>query len=315
MFEKETAAFNFYLILIKKIIGAGGIIRVNHLKNLRHKNIQVNGVKLHVVEAGNPNGELLILLHGFPEFWYAWSHQILDLAEAGLHVVVPDQRGYNLSEKPASVSAYRITELRQDICELIKHYGQKNCFLAGHDWGAAVAWDLAIHHPKKIKKLAILNVPHPKIMLRFLTTRPKQILKSWYIFFFQLPYLPELFFKRKDFRAGVLALKKGTKRHTFTQEEIKTYKEAWSQPSAITAMLNWYRALGRSKPKLPKDARVKVPTLMIWGKKDLALSYKMAQPSIDLCDQGKLIFFEDSSHWVQHEKAKEVTKLFLDFFK
>jgi epoxide hydrolase 4 len=281
----------------------------------QEKQITTNGLNLHVVTAGPKKGQPVVLLHGFPEFWYGWRAQIPALAKAGYRVIVPDQRGYNLSDKPKGASAYRVDTLVQDIAGLADALGYEQINLVGHDWGAVVAWAFALWHPQRVRKLGILNVPHPDVMLRFLRRDPKQLRRSWYIFFFQLPWLPERTLRQQDWRNAVRALRGSGRIHTFTNEEIAEYKKAWAQPGAMTAMLNWYRAAVRQRPKLPDDLQVKVPTLMLWGMQDVALSYRMARPSLDYCTDGKLIFFEDASHWVQHDEEELVTQYLLEFLR
>jgi pimeloyl-ACP methyl ester carboxylesterase len=278
--------------------------------------IETNGIKLHVVMAGPEDGQPVILLHGFPEFWYGWKKQIPALAEAGYRVIVPDQRGYNLSDKPKGVKAYALDKLADDILGLMDALGYEKVNLVGHDWGAVVAWALAIWHPERLYKLGILNVPHPAVMLNFLRRGdPEQLRRSWYVFAFQLPWLPEAIMRSDNWRGATRVLRGSGKIHTFTNEDIAEYKQAWSQPGAMTAMLNWYRAAVRYLPKLLKDVRVKVPTLMLWGMQDVALSYRMARLSIDYCEDGRLVFFEDATHWVQHDEAENVTKLLLEFLR
>lgn len=280
---------------------------------LEHSTIETNGIKLHVVQAGPQSGVPVILLHGFPEFWYGWRKQIPALAEAGCRVIVPDQRGYNLSDKPKGVKNYDVFTLVDDILGLIDALEYEKVNLVGHDWGAIIAWMLAILHPQRLHRLSILNVPHPAVMRRFLTRDLEQIRRSWYVFFFQLPWLPERFMSAKDWRGAVSALRGSGKIHTFTREDIVRYKEAWAQPGAMTAMLNWYRAVIRHMPKLPKEPRVRVQTLMLWGMKDVALSHRMARPSMDYVDDGSLIFFPEATHWVQHDEAEAVNHYLLDF--
>jgi pimeloyl-ACP methyl ester carboxylesterase len=183
----------------------------------------------------------------------------------------------------------------------------------GHDWGAVVAWTLAILHPERLHRLSIMNVPHPAVMRRFLMRDLEQMRRSWYMFFFQLPWLSERFMSADDWRGAVGALRGSGKVHTFTNEDIVKYKEAWSQPGAMTSMINWYRAVIRHMPKLPDDPRIKVPTLMMWGMKDFALSHRMARPSMDYVDEGNLIFFPEATHWVQHDAAEEVNHYLVDF--
>ena len=280
--------------------------------------VSTNGINLHVVFAGPENGKPLILLHGFPEFWRGWLKQIEPLANAGYHVIVPDQRGYNLSDKPKGVSAYHIDILAQDVIGLIDTVSREKAIVVGHDWGAAVAWHLATRYPERVEKLGILNVPQPAVMIQTLRSSFAQLRKSWYMFFFQIPWLPEWGLGRKNAQGLAALLRRSGKPGTFTDEDLEEYHNAWNQPGALTAMIHWYRSALRSgfgngvkeSQVLP---RITVPTLMLWGKQDVALSYEMAQPSIDLCDDGTLVFYEDATHWVQHNKADEVNKQLLRF--
>jgi len=280
---------------------------------LEHSTIETNGIRLHVVQAGPKSGIPVVLLHGFPEFWYGWRHQISALVEAGCRVIVPDQRGYNLSDKPSGVENYDVYTLAKDIIGLIDALGYEKVNLVGHDWGAVVAWTLANQYPEHLHRLGILNVPHPTVMRRFLKRDLEQIRRSWYVLFFQLPWIPEAGMRQNDWRGAVSALRGSGKIHTFTNEDIEKYKEAWSQPGAMTSMINWYRAVIRHMPKLPDDPRIKVPTLMMWGMKDFALSHRMARPSMDYVDEGNLILFPEATHWVQHDAAEEVNHYLIDF--
>jgi pimeloyl-ACP methyl ester carboxylesterase len=280
--------------------------------------IATNGINLHVQTDGPENGASVVLLHGFPEFWYGWRRQIPALVEAGFRVIVPDQRGYNLSDKPKGVSAYDVDILARDVIGLLDHFEIQKARLVGHDWGAVVAWTVALQRPDRLEKLAILNVPHPDVMTRFVLGNPVQRKKSWYMFFFQLPFV-EWILSRNNFRnlERILAGRKGS----FTPEDILEYKQAWSQPRALTGMLNWYRApvrrglRGSWDPNKVTLRRVNVPTLMLWGKRDVALSHEMAQPSIELCERGELVSFERATHWVQHDAADEVNQKLIAFLR
>jgi pimeloyl-ACP methyl ester carboxylesterase len=288
--------------------------------SLRSSFIELTGVKLHVMQAGPEAGPLLILLHGFPEFWYGWRHQIGWFANAGYHIWAPDQRGYNLSDKPNGVSAYHIDSLARDILGLIEAAGHREAYVVGHDWGAAVAWHIATHDPDSVTKLGILNVPHPAVMIQTLRRSLSQLRKSWYMFFFQIPWLPEWGLRRKNAQGASELLRHSGRQDTFSDEDMEFYREAWAQPGALTAMINWYRSSIRSGLanmfKAPSELpRISVPTLILWGKQDVALSHEMAQPSLDLCEKGKLIFFEEATHWVQHDKPGEVNRALLDFFR
>jgi epoxide hydrolase 4 len=275
---------------------------------------QNGAVDLHAVAAGPKDGPVVILLHGFPEFWYGWRSQIEPLAAAGFRIIVPDQRGYNLSSKPSGVAAYALTELVSDVIAIADQLGQEKIFLAGHDWGAAVAWSTALLHPQRIAKLAILNVPHPSVMRKFISTRPRQFLRSWYMFFFQLPWLPEALFSAFNFRLGEQALLGSSRPGTFSFEDLAQYRDAWSQPGALTGMINWYRALFRTPVKF-LDKTVRVPTRILWGERDAFLLAEMARESLRYCMNAELFTFADASHWLQHEEPARVSELLIDFFR
>jgi epoxide hydrolase 4 len=271
-------------------------------------------VELHAAAAGPADGPVVLLLHGFPEFWHGWRKQIEPLAAAGFRVIVPDQRGYNKSSKPRGVAAYALPELVSDVIAIADQLGQQRIFLAGHDWGAAVAWGVALLHPERIAKLAILNVPHPSVMRRYLMKNRSQRRKSWYIFFFQLPYLPEIFLSASNFRKGIASLASSSRPGTFSPEDFAEYRAAWSQPGALTAMINWYRAALRHRPSFP-DRTVCVPTRILWGQRDAFLMFEMAQDSLRYCSKAELIPFPDATHWLQHEEPDCVSELLIDFFR
>ena len=283
-------------------------------QNLEHVFLPTNGIRLHVVQSGSRYGDLVILLHGFPEFWYGWRRQIQPLANAGLRVWVPDQRGYNLSDKPRGLDAYKLDELAKDIVGLMDAAGVNKCYLAGHDWGAAVAWWVALHYPERLHKLAILNVPHPAVMMQTLSNSITQLKKSWYMFFFQIPFLPEAILRNNDWELVEKLMKAGSKPGSFNAADFEQYRHAWWRKNAVTSMLNWYRAVIQKPPDLKGNLRIQVPTLILWGANDIALGREMARPSLDLCDHGKLVFFEQTSHWVQHDESETVNKYLLDFF-
>jgi len=283
------------------------------LPQVEHRYIGTNGITLHVVEAGPADGPLLILLHGFPEFWYGWKHQIPALVEAGYRLCVPDQRGYNFSDKPASVADYNLDELAADVVGLIDAYGKERACLAGHDWGGAVAWWTANKHPERLRKLGILNVPHHAVMSRHIRDNRRQKLRSWYIALFQVTWLPEVLIRLASYRPLSLALRKSSRPGTFTPEDLELYRRAWSQPGSVKAMIDWYRASRQVRPQRLSGPRITVPTLMIWGINDPALGREMAQPSIDLCQDGRLTYIEEAGHFVQHEAPERVNQLLLDF--
>lgn len=281
---------------------------------MTHTTIHVNrnagsSVRLHVVQAGPVDGPLVILLHGFPEFWYGWNAQIEPLAAAGYRVYAPDQRGYNLSDKPDGIAAYSIETLAADVVGLIDEAGRQKAVVVGHDWGAAVAWWVAATYPDRVERLVVLNVPHPAVMKRFASRDPGQMLRSWYIAFFQLPGLPERLSRQNNWSLMIHTLRSSSRPGTFSDADLEQYRRAWSQPGAFRSMVNWYRAVLRRPPTRSLAARITVPTLLIWGTRDRFLKREMAQPSIDLCDKGRVIFFENATHWVQHEEAERVTEL------
>jgi len=271
-------------------------------------------IELHAVAAGPPNGPVAILLHGFPEFWYSWHKQIEPLAAAGFRVIVPDQRGYNISSKPRGTFNYALSHLTPDVLAIADQLGQERIFLAGHDWGAAVAWSVALLHPQRIAKLAILNVPHPIVMRRYLNTNRRQLRRSWYMFFFQLPFIPEAAFSALDFRLGVRSLVRSSRPNTFSAKDLAQYRAAWSQPGALTSMINWYRAAFRHRPKFP-DSTVHVPTRILWGERDAFLLPEMAHDSLRYCDSAELYTFANATHWLQHEEPARVSELLIDFFR
>ncbi|MGM0558435.1 MAG: alpha/beta fold hydrolase [Myxococcota bacterium] len=278
---------------------------------VRHSRANLPDINLHYVEAGD--GPLVMLLHGFPEFWYSWRHQIPALVDAGFRVVAPDMRGYNTSEKPDPVAAYNIDRLADDVADMIEHLGEEHAHIIGHDWGAAVAWHFASRHADKLETLSILNAPHPATMLRWLKT-PRQLLKSWYMFFFQLPWLPEAMLRAGDFAYPRRVCKHGTVRKgAFTDEDIERYIESYEQPGALTAMINYYRALIRSVLEKPDSPVIEAETLVIWGEQDVALRVEMAEPPRDLVPNVRIKKLPDASHWVQMDRPEKVNALLLEF--
>ena len=280
---------------------------------LEHSYLPTNGIRLHVVQAGPKSGTPVVLLHGFPQFWYGWRKQIPALVNAGCRVIIPDQRGYNLSDKPKNKKDYSVFTLVDDALGLIKVLDYDKVNLVGHDWGGGVAWMLAMTYPEKLHKLAVLNSPHPAVYRRFARRDPDQIRRSWYWLFFQLPWLAEKILSANAFREMARGLRSSSVKNTFTDADLEKYKEAWSQPNALTSMLNWYRAAFQFPPKMPADMQVKVRTLMMWGMKDFALSHRLARPSMDYCDDRNLILFPESTHWAHLDAADEVNHYLIDF--
>ncbi len=209
----------------------------SNTRKIIFERVQTNGIQLHTALAGPENGEPVFLLHGFPEAWFGWENQIEPLAKAGFRVIVPDQRGYNLSDKPGGVDKYQMDILVNDILGLADSLGYEKFYLAGHDFGAMVSWSLAARVPERVKRLVIANVPHPAVFKSYLRSHPAQMVKSWYALFFQLPGIPEIFVRAGNWKFMTSAMPS-----SFSDATLNRYREAWDQPGAITAMINWYRA-------------------------------------------------------------------------
>jgi pimeloyl-ACP methyl ester carboxylesterase len=281
--------------------------------SLEHHQISTNGIRLHVVQTGPVTGPLVLLLHGFPEFWYGWRHQLPALAAAGYRVWAPDLRGYNESEKPQSIAAYRLEVLAADIIGLMDAAGQEQACLVGHDWGGVITWWIAIHAPQRLQRMVVINAPHGAAMRQQLRRHPAQWLRSAYVGWFQVPWLPELVTRVGRGRLLVRALQQSSRPGTFTPADLERYREAWSQPQALRAMLNWYRALLRRPPQRSTFGPVTVPTLLLWGANDRFLGREMAHASLEQCQQGQLVMFEEATHWVHHEQSVRVNALLETF--
>ena len=272
--------------------------------------VDTNGISLHTRQAGPEDGPLVVLLHGFPEFWYGWHRQIKPLADAGYRVIVPDQRGYNRSDKPDGVDSYHIKTLAADVVGLLDAADRETAAVAGHDWGAAVAWWLALSYPERIESLTAVNVPHPTVMETTLRNSLSQLRKSWYMFAFQLPALPEAISTVNNCRVLRRGLTNSSRPGTFSATDLERYRAAWTQPDALTAMINWYRAMGRYRPQPPRQ-QVSVPTLVMWGRQDEFLASTMAEESLDYCDDAELVSFPSATHWVLHERSKRTAEKLL----
>lgn len=275
--------------------------------------IETNGIRLHTAVAGPEDGELVVLLHGFPEFSYGFHHQMEALAASGYRVVAPDQRGYHLSDKPEQIEDYTINKLSGDIAGLIEAFGETSAIVIGHDWGGAVAWHLAASKPEYVKKLIAINIPHPAAMPRVFMKNPLQWLKSSYMAFFQLPEVPEKLMAANDFESMKQAMKGTARPDAFTDQELERYKDAWSQPGALTCMLNWYRAIRKgSLLQMPK-APLRMPVRIIWGLGDQFLSPMLATESLKFCENAELVWVGEATHWVHHEQPEIVNRLIKEF--
>ncbi len=276
----------------------------------------INGVRLHYVEYGR--GPLVILLHGFPEFWYAWRYQIPALADAGFRVIALDQRGYNTSEKPKGVRHYRMQALLDDVLGLIHEAGEQSAMLVGHDWGGAIAWSFAMRYPEAVRKLIVLNAPHPQRFLEELRTLP-QLRKSWYVFFFQLPWLPELFMRAGGFAGLENILRRDPVRaDTFDAATIGKYKQAIAQPGALTAALAHSDDAARGLfpgQKQQTSRRIDTPTLLIWGVRDRFLDVRLTGGLESWVTNLRLELIPDAGHWVQAEVPERVNALIIQFLR
>jgi len=279
---------------------------------LREGYAEIGDQRLHYMEAGD--GPLIVLLHGFPEFWYGWREQIQPLAAAGFRVVAPDMRGYNLSSKPDGVKAYDIDRLTADIRDLVHERGAQSALLAGHDWGGSVAWATAMNHPEIVDRLAILNAAHPRKLSEGLH-HPSQLRKSWYFFFFATPRLPEDVVHARNWHFFRHFLEDANP--PYTAQELERYEEAWSQPDAAAGMINYYRASVRQSQKeaVAKLRPISAPTLVIWGENDSYLGSELAEPHRDdVPNLDRVERLPDASHWVHHDEAERVNQLLIDFF-
>ena len=281
---------------------------------IESKIYHLNTITLHVTTAGNPASPAILFLHGFPSFWYSWQYQIAYLAKQNFYVIVPDQRGYNKSGKPQRIRDYRLSILVEDMVQLLVTMAVKEVILVGHDWGGIVAWALLKQHPGLVKKAIIINAPYLPAYTKFSF---KQLRKSWYVYFFQLPYFPEWMMKRKQFAMLKKTLLKTSLRGTFIKEDLMRYEEAWSQKGSVTAMINWYRALAR----YPKDARTifraktktETPVLLLWGMKDAFLEPDSGICPSNHCSHFTIKQYANATHWLPVEKFEEINNDIMNF--
>jgi len=283
----------------------------------QHRDIITNGIRMHYVTQGQ--GPLIVLLHGFPEFWYCWRHQIGFLAELGYTVVAPDLRGYNDTDKPRS--GYDVPTLLRDIEGLIRGLGQETAIIVGHDWGGAIAWVFAMRYPHMTQRLIILNAPHPWALQRELRTL-KQLRKSWYVFAFQIPWLPEALLSYNHAAiTGRAIYHSAVQKAAFPPDIIMKYRTAMSKPGAMTAALNYYRATARrgGYGSRGTGARAKTtidtPTLLIWGEQDVALGTNLTKGLEQWVHNIVIRRIPDSGHWVQEEKPDTVNAYMAQFLQ
>jgi pimeloyl-ACP methyl ester carboxylesterase len=265
---------------------------------------------MHVAMEGNADDPLIVMLHGFPEYWYSWRFQIKPLAAARYHVVAPDMRGYNLTDK---TPPYDVFTIASDIVNLIHALGKRQAVVVGHDWGGMIAWVTAMMHPEVVARLIVCNLPHPGAVRRAQRQMYlPQLLKSWYIGFFQVPALPERLCAANDYRFLLGPMRSSVP--SFGEADAERYRTAWSQPGALPAMLGYYRALPGGFRQLQKQGHeVTMPTTLIWGDPDLALDTRLAEWSHEYVKGLKLSIIPHSSHFVQLRHPGQVTRLMLEF--
>ncbi len=274
---------------------------------MQHGYLDTNGIQLHYVAKGE--GSLMLFLHGFPEFWYSWRHQIGAFG-SDYKAVALDLRGYNDSDKPKEKSAYTLAELLKDIEGTIRALGYERCILVGHDWGGAIAWSFAYAYPDMLERLIVLNIPHPAKFAQGLRT-PQQLLRSWYIGLFQLPVLPELLLSAGNYAAIRSAFRdQAVNPNAFTEEDLDQLVTAAAKPGALTSMLNYYRNLSSSGGLLNRQYDVlAVPTLMIWGENDTALRKELTYGTHQYVRDLTIRYIPNCSHWVQQEQPNTVNRM------
>ena len=268
--------------------------------------VEANGLRFEVAEAGEGR-HLALCLHGFPELHYSWRHQMPMLAQMGYRVWAPNMRGYGKTTRPQRMQEYRLHILAEDVAALIDASGASQVTLIAHDWGALVAWHFAIRKLRPLANLVILNVPHPKCSEREIR-KWRQLRKSWYIFFFQLPWLPERLLARAKAQPIVEAFRgSAINKPLFTDDALRPYREAALDPGALTAMLNYYRALLRTPDvRETGDGTIDVPTLVLWGEKDIAIDIHTLDGLEDYVADLTIRRFPDASHWVQQDVPEQV---------
>ncbi|HEY8209622.1 MAG TPA: alpha/beta hydrolase [Myxococcaceae bacterium] len=277
-----------------------------------HRRVKLSEVELHVAEAGSGD-KLVVLLHGFPEFWLSWRAQIPALAKAGYRVVAPDLRGYNTSDKPAGVTNYDVVKLARDVAELIQALGAERADVVGHDWGGGVAWIFAMLHGERLRRLVILNAPHPTQFQKLLRRDLGQLRRSWYMFFFQIPFLPEALIRAGNFAALRNAFRGLLERGRMNEDDFARYRQALSEPGALTAMLNYYRsAIRRSPRKNPPFQPIASPVQVIWGAKDRFLKLELADPPSKWVPDVRVAKV-DANHFVQMDAPDQVNAKLLEF--
>ncbi|WP_338043115.1 alpha/beta fold hydrolase [Okeania hirsuta] len=271
--------------------------------------ITANSIKIHYVTQGS--GPLMLMLHGFPEFWYSWRHQIPEFAQ-DYKAVALDLRGYNESDKPEDKSAYVMSEFIKDIEGVIKELGYEKCVLVGHDWGGVIAWSFAYAHPEMVEKLIVMNIPHPAKFKEGLGT-PEQLLRSWYMFFFQLPFLPELMLEFDDYQAIGSIFQSMVNKSAVTDADIEAYKDAVAKRGALTSMINYYRNIFSGFFNQQEWGILRIPTLMLWGEEDTALGKELTYGTEEYVENFQIRYIPNCGHSVQQEQPQLVNQYMREF--
>lgn len=276
------------------------------------RRIAANGLEFEVDEAKGGDGTRLALcLHGFPESKHSWRFQIPLLAQLGYLVWAPNQRGYGASSRPKGVSAYDIDNLVADVEALIAASGASETLLIAHDWGAIIAWHCAMRRIKTLTRLVIMNVPHPRRFAEDIRKNRTQQKKSWYVAFFQLPWLPEWFLTRNKAKAvGEAFSGMAVDKSRFPEEVLNHYRENALLPGAATAMVNYYRAARKAGQRMwPEPGTVDVPTLIVWGEEDSALEKSLVPGTERFVKDLTVRYLPGVSHWVQQEAPEKVNAI------
>lgn len=277
--------------------------------------VDLPGARLHCAEIGPADGPLVVMLHGFPQFWYSWRDIAPRLADAGFRVVAPDQRGYNFSSKRGP---FTVTALTQDIVNLVNALGQPRAHIVGHDWGGAIAWALGSARPAVVDRLAVINLPHLKsFFTAALRGNLTQLAKSYYIGLIQIPRLPEAALSANGFLGMKKALTDSALPGTYSDEVLQRYVSAWAKPGALRAMLGWYRAIPAQAARnqlQPYMQAIAARTLVLFGEKDVALDVRVAVEGMKDVPNGRLVRFPDNSHFLPEERPAEVADLLVEHF-
>ncbi len=303
---------------------------------LEHRFVETNGIRLHCAVDGA--GPLVVFLHGFPECWYSWRHQLAALAPR-FRVVAPDLRGYNESDKPPGVRAYALPELVADVHGLLAAFGERDAVIVGHDWGGAIAWTFAMEHPEATRRLVVMNCPHPAIFAQHVTHNRRQLARSWYMFFFQIPWLPEALVRfRHAALVGRGIRRSAVRQDALTDADLRTLRDAASRPGAMRSAINYYRAAFRgpdavaawpawlrrfvygdapvpgARRTLEDWPRIAAPTLLVWGEHDVALGRELTLGMEPLFSGPlEIKYVPLCGHWVQQEQPEVVNGYLLDF--